>query len=194
MSTRCCIEIYDGDYNHKEHGKPVTLYHHSDGYPSFQLPKLATFLLETHKRLDKLGYPYWWDTCRVSAMLVLLSAKGYEKPECLGESDFKAATQRNSRAALRSRKLSVSQICMLPYGYPQYQPTSGLHGDIEYIYRVSLFTGSEAPGDYMFRIACYATGNGNKFLGEFTHSVKSKCKLNYADLKKLGDKMRTKNE
>jgi hypothetical protein len=168
MSTRCCIEIYDGDYDLEDAeklGKPVILYHHSDGYPKFQLPKLVAFLGESYSRLSQLGYSYWWDSDRVSAMLVLLSANQYDAPNFLGEADFKKATRRNTNG------LPIQELTKLPYGYPQYQPTGALHGDIEFLYRVSLLrkAGIDLSPEANYKITCYC---GTDKVGKFEGNAK----------------------
>ena len=104
MSTRCHVEICDGSA-----GDGVLLYHHSDGYPSFQRPKLHRYLEGAFARLTAAGYPYWWDSERVAALLVMLSAGNYEKP---------AEPEAN--------------------GVPVYQPAHSVHGDIEWFYSVLL--------------------------------------------------------
>jgi len=132
MSTRCNIEIYTGpDVN--DH--PVILYHHSDGYPSAQLPKLDAYLKGAFDRLSRLGYPYWWDSERVAAMMIFLSANTYSEPALLNEEQFTEACDKTT--------------WQKPLGYPHYQPCARLHGDIEFLYRVHLLH------DGRFRIDCY---------------------------------------
>lgn len=141
MSTRCNVEIYD----HYEGSKPVILYHHSDGYPSCQIPKLHAFLKNAYARLKKLGYPYWWDSERVAAMLILLSADSYTEPTLLTEERF-------AERAGDGWKHDAAQ------GYPVYQPCASLHGDIEYIYRVKLGGGSGNFTIEVYDTACKRNG------------------------------------
>jgi hypothetical protein len=137
MSTRCQIALNwtDADKSldeniaglDKERKDSVLLYHHSDGYPKFQLPKITSFLKEADKRLTSLGYGYWWDPERVASWLIMLSANTYEKPALLGQDGF--------RQAVRGRGKYVSGR---PTGYPVYQPSMNLHYDIEWLYDVFL--------------------------------------------------------
>lgn len=39
MSTRCQVRVMNADG--KDTGEDVTLYHHTDGYPEYMLPKMA---------------------------------------------------------------------------------------------------------------------------------------------------------
>jgi len=80
VSTRANIELYDGWEEEKEIGKRMTwkkgviLYHHCDGYPSWMGPELESRLEAARKELKKAGHPYWWDSERVGALIVKLSA------------------------------------------------------------------------------------------------------------------------
>ena len=84
MSTRANIELYDGWKKENEIGKRtvwkkgVLLYHHCDGYPSWMGPELERKLKETEEELKKAGYPYWWDSERVGALIVKLSPSADE--------------------------------------------------------------------------------------------------------------------
>jgi hypothetical protein len=137
MSTRCQIALNWTDTEKsldeniaaldKERKGSVLLYHHSDGYPKFQLPKIAAFLKEADKRQNSLGYGYWWDPERVASWFIMLSANMYEKPGLLGQDGF--------RAAVKGRRKYTSGR---PQGYPVYQPSVGLHHDIEWLYDIFL--------------------------------------------------------
>ena len=148
MSTRCNITL------HREGQKPegndgVILYHHSDGYPDFQLRKIVDFLEDASKKLSMLGYSYWWDPSRVSAMMVFLSAGRYESPGLPNPDCW----EKKQQATANHEFMKYEEQNALGYGYPVYQPTSGLHGDIEYIYRI--FLGSEdenKPNHYRIEI------------------------------------------
>lgn len=78
MSTRANIELYDNWKPNREGPnrwrRGVILYHHSDGYPKWMGPELEEKLEEAKEELDKAGYPYWWDSERVGALMVKLSA------------------------------------------------------------------------------------------------------------------------
>ena len=80
MSTRANIELYDAWGGESDVGrwmhwkKGAVLYHHCDGYPAWMGPELQRKLKEAKKELDKAGFPYWWDSERVGALIVKLSA------------------------------------------------------------------------------------------------------------------------
>jgi hypothetical protein len=146
MSTRCTIEVVD-TYKNKE-GKlveskhPVLLYHHSDGYPSFMGPYLEEMLTEAYKYLQDAGYPYWWDSERVSAVIVVLSMMEYETP----------TRPEYSKIAKETAKRKEKQFGSTKYhdgGVPYFQPCGDFHGDIEYIWRVVLLDEGK------FEIKCY---------------------------------------
>lgn len=138
MSTRCQIEIMDGKFeDHK--GMGVLLYHHSDGYPSFQLEKLQRFLDRVKTFLDEAEYPYWWDSERVAAVMVLLSAQSYDNPILLSQKKLEAALTGGVPSYARDPDLKFPDG-----GVPVYQPCRMWHGDICYIYVVEL-TGDAYP-------------------------------------------------
>jgi hypothetical protein len=84
MSTRANIELYDGWEEDRGQRKVIlwtkgaVLYHHCDGYPSWMGPELERILQAVKRELDKAGFPYWWDSERVGALMVKLSADDSE--------------------------------------------------------------------------------------------------------------------
>ena len=77
IATRANIELYDGwklDNGITNWRKGAVLYHHWDSYPSWMGPRLEDLLTQVKKALDQAGYPYWWDSGRVGALIVKLSA------------------------------------------------------------------------------------------------------------------------
>jgi len=84
MSTRANIELYDGWEKHQGKSKWIVwkkgavLYHHHDGYPSWMGPELERILKTVKQELDQAGYSYWWDSERVAALMVKLSADDSE--------------------------------------------------------------------------------------------------------------------
>jgi hypothetical protein len=120
MSTRCNVEIYDSYPS--EPG--AMLYHHSDGYPDFMRGKLERFLTAAYRHLQEAGYPYWWDSERVAAVIVLLSVEDYDEPLRPFSTD---RADRYEPGANKYRHL-----------VPVFQPCLHRHGDIEYVWRVIL--------------------------------------------------------
>lgn len=142
MSTRAHIELHDAWYKNQvmrgvdtpgldktqvQSRLGLRLYHHSDGYPSFMRKKLKTFLTRTYEFLKEAGYPYWWDSERVGATLILLSAEDYYEPL------IPFSTDRDTRYVSGSDK---------PYrpdgGVPVFQPCHEEHSDVEYVWKVVL--------------------------------------------------------
>ena len=135
MSTRCMVQFhYD---NNEKHG--ALLYHHSDGYPDYQLLKIVEFLKETYNRLSLFGYAYWWDPERVAAMFVLLSAGSYDKPNLVTQEVFDMSGEQ-----MRQKHLAEGYKDMQEQ-YPVYQPALNYHGDIEFLYRVYLIPAGQKP-------------------------------------------------
>lgn len=135
MSTRCNVRIYDryqtGPQGDTEERLGVVLYHHHDGYPTFMHGKLKRFLDQAYFYLKDAGYPYWWDSERVGAVLIALSIEDYELP-------IKPFTTVRARDNAR------------PYnGVPTFQPCVNLHGDIEYVWNVVLW------GEKSYAITCH---------------------------------------
>ena len=77
MATRANIELYDS-VKHNERfitwHKGAMLYHHHDGYPAWMGPELTQKLASVKAILGKQGRSYWWDSERVGALIVALSA------------------------------------------------------------------------------------------------------------------------
>ena len=86
MSTRANIELYDGwrdtsgSEDRIEWRKGALLYHHhyhhDEGYLSWMGPELARKLQAAEEALDTVGHADWWDSERVAALVVKLSADG----------------------------------------------------------------------------------------------------------------------
>jgi hypothetical protein len=142
------VEIYD---NYDEQDKPgAMLYHHSDGYPDFMGQKLTDFLDGTYERLEKAGYPYWWDSERVAAMLVLLSAEDYDEAKDPG-------SKGTPFFGRRFKSFDDYKKERPNYGVPVFQPAMVTHGDVEYIWKVHLHNKNGK-----FDIKCCEAGNGDE--------------------------------
>jgi len=134
-STRCQVAIYDA-FDTKKPG--VLLYHHSDGYPDFMLPLLEKFLHKTYEVLKNAGYPYWWDSERVGAVMIWLSSEDYSEP-----------LLPNSTNRLDHYESGKDTPYRPNGGVPVFQPTTIMHDDIEYLYKVYL---KEKDGEFEIKV------------------------------------------
>ena len=108
LSTRANIIIID------DAGDELIFYRHSDGYPDGTLPSLTSFVeMVAHGLIrDNVGQAAGW--------LILLGASEY------GLRIDEGGIVRPSAGAGMEWKVGA------------YEPTSGLHGDIEFLYIVDL--------------------------------------------------------
>lgn len=178
MSTRCHVEFMRPVYKKDEKGryvidetKPATvevrLYHHSDGYPEFQLVKVVKFL-EHCSKLVTTTPCYWWDNERVAAMFCGWSMGSYEEPNLkLDESNFFKYEWEKVRK--EGKKKSEVEKNGTGWGVPKYQPcsTAARHGDVEFVYQILLTDvdeqGKVTPfggGRIGAQIECYRTHYG----------------------------------
>jgi hypothetical protein len=67
----CDKRAYDGKTSW---GVGVILYHHWDGYPAWMGPELDRILKQVKTTLNTAGFSYWWDSERVGALMIKLSA------------------------------------------------------------------------------------------------------------------------
>ena len=76
MSTRAHIELIDRHdrTDRRCDSLVVRLYHHFDGCPKWMGPELERKLEKARWVLEKLNSPSWWDSERVGALMVALSA------------------------------------------------------------------------------------------------------------------------
>jgi len=141
MSTRCQVQLIDiwGEEEKKHQSVGAMLYHHMDGYPEFMGPYLEKMLKAIYEFLEKAGYPYWWDSERVAACMVLFSAMDYDKP-VLPEKRKIEEDQINKQFGKRKYFNS---------GVPYFQPSQELHSDIEYLWKIILLEKGE------FEIKCH---------------------------------------
>ena len=109
MSTRCNIIIKDSYTS-------LTFYRHSDGYPSGVAPTLCEFL-----DLVKRGC-IRDNTSQAAGWLIVL-----------GHEEYGAGDHGNDLTKMRAAKDSFST-----WKVGAYEPTSGIHGDIEYLYEIDL--------------------------------------------------------
>jgi hypothetical protein len=149
MSTRSTVRIFDQwDEELMAKGEevtPILLYHHSDGYPTFMARKVHRFMKKAYTYLKHAGFPYWWDTERVAAVLIALSLDDYEKPIDPADSTKKF---RGSFLGTRKRH-AVYEEYRPKGGVPEFVPCAALHGDLEYVYDVYL---SREQGKYRVEV------------------------------------------
>lgn len=112
MSTRCNVIISDA------YGARIMFYRHSDGYPSGVAPTLGEFLrlVQTNRLRDNAEQSAGW--------LIVL---GYE--------EYSAGDYGNDLTKMRSNTEGTS---MSGWKVGAYEPSVGLHGDIEYLYEIDV--------------------------------------------------------
>ncbi len=124
MSTRANIILKDGD----EH---LFFYRHSDGYPKGVEPTLDVFskLIKEGKLRNNLSQCAGW--------LVLLGAIEYRtlSPDLFSEYGKNWAQVDDEKITQGLENLSPEWKC------GAYEPTTGIHGDIQYLYVVDVTTG-----------------------------------------------------
>lgn len=116
MSTRCNVILKEGE-------DKLFFYRHSDGYPKCVLPSLAklTEWIKSGKVRNNLSQGAGW--------LIVLGVAEYQTlPASLFPSNDKAD------AALEAFSPSNWKV-------GAYEPTTGIHGDIEYMYEIDMSTG-----------------------------------------------------
>lgn len=127
MSTRANIILKDGD----EH---LFFYRHSDGYPEGVKSTLYAFtrLIKSGKLRNNLSQCAGW--------LVLLGAIEYQTlPAFLFSEHGKRMMDMDGDKIVQN-----IQALTLEWKCGAYEPTTGIHGDIDYLYIVDVNTGDYA--------------------------------------------------
>lgn len=121
MSTRANIIIKDG-YN------KLYFYRHSDGYPEGTMPTLNKFI-------GMIGTTIRDNVCQAAGWLVILGAIEYQTltPELFAESEKKRYEQDDEKVDEILKNFSPED-----WKVGAYEPTTGIHGDIEYLYVIDL--------------------------------------------------------
>lgn len=122
MSTRCNIIIKD------EHDQ-LFFYHHSDGYPEGVMPTLKKFLalVKKGKIRDNVGQAAGW--------LIMLGAMEYQTVEDkLFPEHKKLSYERDDD---KIDKL-IKDFSPADWKVGAYEPSTGIHGDIEWLYTIDL--------------------------------------------------------
>ena len=114
MSTRANVVVKD------RYGK-IWFYRHSDGYPEGTMPTLQKFiqLVRTGKIRNNASQSAGW--------LILIGAEEYGTYYTVEQGDVKKDT------------LTAPSPCEVSgWKCGAYEPTTGLHSDIEYLYEIDL--------------------------------------------------------
>lgn len=120
MSTRANIVIKDG-YN------KLFFYRHSDGYPEGTMPTLNIFMDWLQKKIIRNN------TQQCAGWLVVLGAIEYGNIP-----DYKCEKKELSKGyTLKETDLNSIQNPD-DWKVGAYEPTTGIHGDIEYLYVIDL--------------------------------------------------------
>ena len=97
----------------KDNNSKLFFYRHSDGYPEGTMPTLEKFLnLVKEKRIRS-------NVNQASGWLILIGAEEYGK-------------------SLKSLRENPADINMINWEVGAYEPTTGIHGDIDYLYIIDL--------------------------------------------------------
>lgn len=114
MSTRANIVVTDSD----TWGNPIWFYRHSDGYPEGAMPTLQKFMewVREGRIRNNAGQAAGW--------LVLIGAAEYDTFYTVADG--------------RKKKPTLMQPVSGEWKAGAYEPTRGLHGDIEYLYVVDV--------------------------------------------------------
>lgn len=117
MSTRANIVIMDED-------DTLWFYRHSDGYPDGALPTLKIFLqwVADGKIRNNVSQASGW--------LIMIGAQEYNKQP--------VKTASGHDWVEKETLLEPAPDPFLGWKVGAYEPTSGIHGDIDYLYEVDL--------------------------------------------------------
>jgi len=147
MSTRCNVRI-------KDNYETLWFYRHSDGYPSVTVPslwKILTWLHEARIRNNPEQAAGW---------LILIGADEYR--DC-------GKFEKNGNRLPKENVLepgSPDEISGWKCG--AYEPCTGVHGDIEYLYEIDL----DAQKLRCFKVSGFGEGN-QEFKAISTYSKES---------------------
>lgn len=121
MSTRCNILIHDPEVEGSP-DLPVILYHHQDSMSDRFLPKLHRLLKDAHEFLKQADRDCWWNSERLAAIMILLSA------DASRHAAFAGLLPTDPEDVDTAPEAAV----------PTLLPCAAVHRDIEYIYDVWL--------------------------------------------------------
>lgn len=126
MSTRANVILKDGK-------EKLYFYRHSDGYPSGTLPTLEKFI--SYTKDGKIRN----NICQASGWLIIIGADEYK--------EYQIDYEDRKNIPFDKRKEFVNEkfgdlIPSTPNDWKvgAYEPTTGIHGDVEYVYVIDLKT------------------------------------------------------
>ena len=106
-------------------------YRHSDGYPEGTMPTLNKFmdLVKSGKIRDNVGQSAGW--------LIIIGAIEYQSlnPHIFPEWDKRSYDQNCAKI-----DVAINDFLPLDWKVGAYEPTTGIHEDIEYLYVIDLDT------------------------------------------------------
>lgn len=122
MSTRANVVIKDGC------GDKFWFYRHSDGYPEGTMPTLEKFL--GYVKSGKIRN----NAQQASGWLIIIGAEEYK------ESHIDRPQKSYEDLTPEQEKEWEGKISSVPRDWKvgAYEPTGGIHGDIEYLYTIDL--------------------------------------------------------
>lgn len=142
ISTRCQVDFYDcyRDLvtNRRRESLGARLYHHSDGNPDFMLGKLDRFL-DAARDFIYTRQRHNWCAEMVATLMVMFSIEDYDKPL------LPYSTNKPDEVTGHLRWSD----CRPAAGIPVFKVAHGMHGDIAYLYKVSLSEGRLATVSYV---------------------------------------------
>ena len=125
MSTRANIIIKDG-YS------TLYFYRHSDGYPEGTLPTLEKFL-----NLVKEG-KIRNNTAQAAGWLIILGAEEYKSRQVEYKERMKNGFEGEQDIVNKRFGDLIPAEPLNDWKVGAYEPTTGIHGDVEYIYTIDL--------------------------------------------------------
>lgn len=120
MSTRANVIITD------DWGQKLYFYRHSDGYPEGVMPTLEKFLsLVKEEKIRN-------NVSQASGWLIIIGAEEYKSHQ-LKHDSWNGLTEAEEKEW--AGKISTNPM---DWKVGAYEPTTGLHGDIEHLYVIDL--------------------------------------------------------
>lgn len=154
MSTRCNVVLRSKGYpspflNDPEKPGELWFYRHSDGYPDGVMPTLGEFMSMLSTRAIRR------DLMQCAGWLVLLGHEEYAKAGYGGTLE-----NHRTKAPCKAREYGNAWKC------GAYEPTTGEHGDIEYLYEVDVDNATLTVNGRPLAWEGYKSGDYDRMRGE----------------------------